>query len=132
MGSAQRVPIVSRSACPRSISTQEEPHGEHHASVRPSNGHPELDGVQRPRPGLDCAPFQTPGAVSFIAYRTADGASPNTMAMLDFRTLDEAKKAVASDHLKAVLAELRATRADPKVLIVERSPFTPEPIRPST
>ena len=74
---------------------------------------------------------QTPGAVSFIAYRTADGASPNTIAVLEFRTLDEAKKAVASDHLRAVLDELRATRADPKVLIVERSPFTPEPIRPS-
>jgi hypothetical protein len=51
--------------------------------------------------------------------------------VLEFRTLDEAKKAVASDHLRAVLDELRATRADPKVLIVERSPFTPEPIRPS-
>ena len=74
---------------------------------------------------------QTPGAVSFIAYRTADGASPNTIAVLEFRTLDEAKKAVASDHLKAVLQELRATGTDPKVLIVERSPFTPEPIRPS-
>jgi hypothetical protein len=54
------------------------------------------------------------------------------VAMLDFRSLDEAKKAVASDHLKAVLQELRATGTDPKVLIVERSPFTPEPIRPST
>jgi hypothetical protein len=27
---------------------------------------------------------QTPGAVSFIAYRTADGASPNTIAVLEF------------------------------------------------
>src|SRR5215207_1370616 len=57
---------------------------------------------------------QTPGAVSFIAYRTADGASPNTIAVLEFRTLDEAKKAAASDHLKAVLEELRATRGTPR------------------
>ena len=35
--------------------------------------------------------LQTPGAVSFMAYRTVDGASPNTITMLDFRTLEEAR-----------------------------------------
>ena len=35
--------------------------------------------------------LQTPGAVSFMAYRTADGASPNTITMLDFRTLEDAR-----------------------------------------
>src|SRR4051794_20176745 len=34
--------------------------------------------------------LQTPGAVSFMAYRTADGSSPNTTTMLEFRTLEEA------------------------------------------
>jgi hypothetical protein len=28
-----------------------------------------------------------PGAVSFTAYRTADGASPDTTTMLEFRTV---------------------------------------------
>ena len=45
--------------------------------------------------------LQTPGAVSFMAYRTADGASPNTITMLDFRTLEDARRAARSDHLKA-------------------------------
>src|SRR4051794_1933016 len=31
--------------------------------------------------------LQTPGAVSFMAYRTADGSSPNTTTMLEFGTL---------------------------------------------
>jgi hypothetical protein len=43
--------------------------------------------------------LQTPGAVSFLAYCTTDGASPNTIPMLAFRTLEEARKATASDHL---------------------------------
>lgn len=29
--------------------------------------------------------LQIPGAVSFMAYRTCDGASPNTIAMVEFR-----------------------------------------------
>ena len=74
--------------------------------------------------------LQTPGAISFMAYHTADGASPNTITMLDFRTLEEVKRAAASDHLKAVLEEIRSTGVyHPKVLVVERSPFTPEPLR---
>src|SRR3954463_3631535 len=75
--------------------------------------------------------LRTPGAVSFLAYRTADGASPNTITMLDFRTLEDARRAVTSDHLKAILGEIRSTGTDyPRVLVVERSPFTPEPLRP--
>jgi hypothetical protein len=70
-----------------------------------------------------------PGAVSFIAYRTADGASPNTTTLLEFRTLDEARTASTSDQMKSVLQSLKAVGAPAKVLIVERSPFTPEPIR---
>ena len=70
-----------------------------------------------------------PGAVSFMAYRTADGASPNTTTMLEFRTLDEARQATASERMRAVLQGLRAVGAVPRVLIIERSPFTPEPIR---
>jgi len=74
--------------------------------------------------------LQTPGAVSIMAYRTADGSSPNTTAMLDFRTLEEAKRAAASEHLKAVLQEVRSIGTDyPRVHIVECSPFTPEPLQ---
>ena len=71
-----------------------------------------------------------PGALSFMAYRSIDGASPNTTTMLEFRTLDEARSATASEQIKTVLHELRAVGAIPRVLVVERSPFTPEPLRP--
>jgi hypothetical protein len=75
--------------------------------------------------------LQTPGAVSFMAYRTADGSSPNTMTLLEFRTLAEARTAIASEPLKAILQEIRSTGTDhPRALLVERSPFTPEPLRP--
>jgi hypothetical protein len=47
-----------------------------------------------------------PGAVSFVAYRTTGEASPDTMTMLEFRSVGAAAK----------------------VLVLERSPFTPEPI----
>ncbi len=70
-----------------------------------------------------------PGAVSFMAYRTADSASPNTMTMLEFRSLDEARHAMASETMKTILQSLRAVGAYPTVLLLERSPFTPEPIR---
>jgi hypothetical protein len=70
-----------------------------------------------------------PGASSFMAYRTADGASPNTITMLEFRSLGEARSATTSAQMKEVLQSLRAVGAYPTVLVVERSPFTPEPIR---
>ena len=70
-----------------------------------------------------------PGALSFMAYRTADGAGPNTTTMLEFRSLEEARQAIAPAQMKEVLQSLRALGAHPKVLLVERSPFTPEPIR---
>ena len=72
----------------------------------------------------------TPGAISFVAYRTTDGASPNTITMLEFQTADEARNATASEQLQAVLQGLREVGAVARLLVVERSPFTPEPIRP--
>ena len=45
-------------------------------------------------------------------------------------TLDQARSAAASEQMKAVLQGLRAMGAVPRVLVVERSPFTPEPLRP--
>jgi hypothetical protein len=73
--------------------------------------------------------LQAPGAVSFMGYRTADGSSPNTTTMLEFRTLDEAKRALASQQIVTVLEELRTVGSHARTLLVERSPFTPEPIR---
>jgi hypothetical protein len=70
-----------------------------------------------------------PGAVSFMAYRTAVEASPDTITMLEFHTLKEARNAVASEPMKMVLDGLRSVGAVAKVVLVERSPFTPEPIR---
>jgi uncharacterized protein (DUF1330 family) len=70
-----------------------------------------------------------PGAVSFMAYRTADGASPNTITILEFRTLNEARAAASSEQMKSVLQSLRTVGSHATVLLVERSPFTPEPIR---
>ncbi len=70
-----------------------------------------------------------PGAVSLMAYRTADGASPNIIGMLEFRSMEHARTAASSAQAKAVLDELRSVGADAKVLILERSPYTPTPIR---
>lgn len=72
--------------------------------------------------------LQLPGAVSFMAYRTAHQESPDTFAMLEFLSMEEAQQAAASEPMKRVLDELRAAGAVAKVLLVERSPFTPEPI----
>ncbi len=72
--------------------------------------------------------LQLPGAVSFIAYRTAHQESPDTFTMLEFRTMQEAQDAAASEPMERVLDELRSTGAAARVLLVERSPFTPEPI----
>ncbi|GEO18953.1 hypothetical protein [Microvirga aerophila] len=73
--------------------------------------------------------LEIPGAVSFLAYRTADEASPDTYTMLEFRTQEDARKAVGSEPMKRVLDGLRAVGAMAKVQVVERSPFTPEPIQ---
>jgi hypothetical protein len=73
--------------------------------------------------------LRIPGAVSLLAYRTADGASPNTFTMLEFGSLDDARKAMNSEHMTTILQELRSVGAFAKVLIIEKSPFTPEPIR---
>ena len=70
-----------------------------------------------------------PGAVSLMAYRTADGSSPNIIAMLEFRNLDLARNAASSAQAKAILEELRLVGAYAKVLLVERSPYTSTPIR---
>ena len=71
-----------------------------------------------------------PGAISFVAYRSANDASPNTTAMLEFGTVDEARNATASEQMQAVLQGLRKVGAVARVLVVERSPFTPAPVRP--
>jgi hypothetical protein len=72
--------------------------------------------------------LQLPGAVSFMAYRAAHQNSPDTFTLLEFHTMEEAWQAAASEPMKHVLDELRALGAMAKVLPVERSPFTPEPI----
>jgi hypothetical protein len=72
--------------------------------------------------------LKMPGAVSFMAYRAAHQDSPDTFTLLEFHTMEEARHAAASEPMKHVLDELRAFGAMAKVLVVERSPFTPEPI----
>ena len=72
--------------------------------------------------------LKLPGAVSFVAYRTANQESPDTITMLEFRSMQEAQQAAASEPLKRILDELRSVGAVARVLLVERSPFTPEPI----
>jgi hypothetical protein len=73
--------------------------------------------------------LQLPGAVSLMAYRTADELSPNIIGMLEFRSIDFARSAASSAQAKAIIEELRSVGADAKVLILERSPYTPTPIR---
>jgi hypothetical protein len=69
-----------------------------------------------------------PGAVSFVAYRATGEASPNTITMLEFRSVEEARQAATSEPMRRILDELRSVDAASKVLVIERSPFTPEPI----
>jgi hypothetical protein len=49
--------------------------------------------------------------------------------MLEFGTVEEARRAATSEEIKPVLDDLRSVGAPPKVVLVERSPFTPEPLR---
>jgi uncharacterized protein (DUF1330 family) len=73
--------------------------------------------------------LQIPGAVSFIAYRTTDGASPDTITMLEFRTVEDARKAQESEQMQRILDGLRSVGVAARILLVERSPFTPEPFQ---
>jgi hypothetical protein len=49
--------------------------------------------------------------------------------MLEFRTVEDARQGARSEEIKPVLDGLRSVGSAPKVLLVERSPFTPEPIQ---
>jgi hypothetical protein len=94
---------------------------------RPTESHRWNDYNQRVR-GWIAELLQIPGAVSFMAYRTTDGASPDTITMLEFRTVEDARKAQESEQLQKVLDGLQSVGVTARVLLVERSPFTPEPI----
>jgi hypothetical protein len=89
---------------------------------------------EQPQAGTAATPRcsrEMPGAVSFMSYCTMARANQNTITMLDFGTLEDARRAAVSDHLKTILQEIWATGVDhPRVLVVERPPFTPEPLRP--
>ncbi|MEZ0167338.1 hypothetical protein [Microvirga sp. TS319] len=95
---------------------------------RPTDAHRWNDYNQRVK-GWITQLLHIPGAVSFMAYRTADGASPNTITMLEFRTVEEARWAQASEPLRSVLDGLHSVGVTAQVLLIERSPFTPEPTR---
>lgn len=95
---------------------------------RPTDPHRWNDYNQQVR-GWIAQLLQIPGAVSFMAYRTSDGASPDTITMLEFHTVEDARKAQASKQMQKVLDELGPVGVAAKVLLVERSPFTPEPLQ---
>jgi uncharacterized protein (DUF1330 family) len=94
---------------------------------RPTESHRWNDYNQRVR-GWIAELLQIPGAVSFMAYRTTDGASPDTITMLEFRTVEDARKARESEQMQRILDGLRSVGVTARILLVERSPFTPEPI----
>jgi hypothetical protein len=48
--------------------------------------------------------------------------------MLEFRTVEDTRRAQASEPLRKVLDGLQSVGVTAQVLLVERSPFTPEPI----
>jgi uncharacterized protein (DUF1330 family) len=93
---------------------------------RPTDSHRWNDYNQRVRDWI-AELLQVPGAVSFVAYRTSDGASPDTITMLEFHTVEDARKAQDSEQMQRILEGLRLVGVAAKVLLVERSPFTPEP-----
>jgi hypothetical protein len=94
---------------------------------RPTDSHHWNDYNQQVRDWI-AQLLQIPGAVSFVAYRTSDGASPDTITMLEFRTVEDTRRAQASEQLTKVLDGLKSVGVTTRVLLVERSPFTPEPI----
>jgi uncharacterized protein (DUF1330 family) len=94
---------------------------------RPTDSHRWNDYNQRVRDWI-AELLQVPGAVSFVAYRTSDGASPDTITMLEFHTVEDARKAQDSEQMQRILEGLRLVGVAAKVLLVERSPFTPEPL----
>jgi len=94
---------------------------------RPTEPHRWNDYNQRVRDWI-AELLQMPGAVSFMAYRTTDGVSPDTITMLEFRTVEDARKAQESEPMQRILDGLRSVGVAAKVLLVERSPFTPESI----
>jgi hypothetical protein len=94
---------------------------------RPTDSHHWNDYNQQVRDWI-AQLLQIPGAVSFVAYRTSDGASPDTITMLEFRTVEDTRRAQASEQLTKVLDGLKSVGVITRVLLVERSPFTPEPI----
>lgn len=95
---------------------------------RPTDAHRWNDYNQQVREWI-AQLLQIPGAVSFMAYRTADGASPDTITMLEFHTVEDARKAQASEQMQRVLEGLHSVGVAAKILLVERSPFTPEPFQ---
>jgi heme-degrading monooxygenase HmoA len=68
-----------------------------------------------------------PGVVSFMGYRAVSG-SPNTISITEFRTIEDVRRAAESDELRAVFEAMEASGTRPMLLIMERSPLTPEPI----
>jgi hypothetical protein len=69
---------------------------------RPTDSHSWNDYNQRVRDWI-AQLLQIPGAVSFMAYRTTDGASSDTITMLEFQTVGDACTAVASAQMQRVL-----------------------------
>ena len=95
---------------------------------RPTESHRWNDYNQHVRGWIDQL-LQIPGAVSFMAYRTTDGASLDTITMLEFNTVEDARKAQESAQMQRILDGLRSVGVTAKILLVERSPFTPEPFQ---
>src|SRR5215208_3788087 len=95
---------------------------------RPTGSHRWNDYNQRVR-GWIAELLQIPGAVSFMAYRTTDGTSPDTITMLEFHTVEAARKAQESEQMQRILDGLRSVGVAARILLVERSPFTPEPFQ---
>jgi hypothetical protein len=95
---------------------------------RPTDAHRWNDYNQQVR-GWIAQLLQIPGAVSFMAYRTSDGASPDTITLLEFNTVEDARKAQESEQMQRILEGLQSVGVAAKILLVERSPFTPEPFQ---
>jgi hypothetical protein len=49
--------------------------------------------------------------------------------MLEFHSVEAARQAVGSEPIKAVLQGLQSVGVRTKILVLEHSPFTPEPIQ---
>ncbi len=71
------------------------------------------------------------GAVSLMAYRNVWPTTPTNLVWIEFDSVEAAEAAARHPDIKAAIEEMRALGATTlSMMLLEKSPYTPEPIQP--